>query len=91
MSQRAMRKTLSAPGLLEQVRACFQRIKATTVSRGLSLTDCLLSGLAVLGLKYPSLLQLDQGRHDALVCANLQALYGIRSHSLGHGPARAFG
>ena len=41
-----MRKTLSAPGLLKEVRACFNRIEDPII-RGLNQTDCLMSGLAV--------------------------------------------
>ena len=74
---RPLRKTLSAPGLLREVRGCFQAIKDDTASRGLTLVDCLLSGLAVFGLKYPSLLQFDRGREDELVRSNLTSLYGI--------------
>ena len=50
MSRSSLRKTLSAPGLLREVRRCFQAINDDTVGRGLTLTDYLLSGLAVFGL-----------------------------------------
>ena len=46
------RKTLSAPGLLRELRSCFDRIEDNITHRGLTLTDCLMSGLAVFGLKY---------------------------------------
>ena len=77
MSNRPLRKSLSAPGLLREVRRCFQAIKDDTAGRGLTLADCLLSGLAVFGLKYPSLLQFDEGRADEIVRSNLRSLYGI--------------
>jgi len=77
MPKRTFRKTLSAPGLLSEVRAGFDRIEDTLASRGLTLSDCLMSGVALFGLKYPSLLQFDQGREDELIRANLQSLYGI--------------
>ena len=78
MSRLSLRKSLSAPGLLREVRVCFQAIKDATVGRGLTLVDYLLSGLAVFGLKYPSLLQFDAGREDETVWSNLlRTLYGI--------------
>lgn len=77
MSNRPVRKSLSAPRLLREVRNNFVGIEDDTARRGLTLTDCLMSGLAIFGLKYPSLLQFDRGRADAVVCANLKSLYGI--------------
>ena len=56
-----MRKTLSAPGLLKEVRACFDRIEDPIMSRGLNQTDCLMSGLAVFGMK--CLLKFDEAAH----------------------------
>ena len=77
MSCPSLRKSLSAPGLLREVRRCFQSIKDDTVGRGFQLADYLMSGLAVFGLKYPSLLQFDEGRADEVVVSNLKTLYGI--------------
>ena len=71
-----MRKTLSAPGLLKEVRACFDRIEDPI--RGLNQTDCLMSGLAVFGMKYPSLLKFDEAaRYNEAVLSNLATLYGV--------------
>ena len=39
MSNRPLRKSLSAPGLLREVRRCFQAIKDDTVGRGLTLSS----------------------------------------------------
>ena len=78
MAKRLLRKTLSAPGLLREVRACFDDLNDPVQSRGLGLTECLISGLAVFGMKYPSLLQFDRdARTDEVVRANLRRLYGI--------------
>ena len=78
MSKLRFRKTLSIPGLLRQVRASFGRIEDPVVSRGLNLTDCLMSGLAIFALKYPSLLQFDRdARQTERVRANLKSLYGV--------------
>ena len=72
MSNRLFRKTLSAPGLFREVRACFARIEDTIASRGLNLTDCLMSGLAIFGLKYASLLRFDRdARRNDLIRSNL--------------------
>ena len=60
MAKRLLRKTLSAPGLLRVVRACFDEVNDPVSGRRFSLSDCLMSGLAVFGLKYPSLLQFDR-------------------------------
>lgn len=78
MSKSSFRKTLSAPGLLQTVRDCFNQIEDSKVSRRLSLSDCLMSGLAVFGLKYPFLLQFDQNHNETLIQSNLQSLYGIK-------------
>ena len=78
MAKRLLRKTLSAPGLLRVVRACFDEVNDPVSGRRFSLSDCLMSGLAVFGLKYPSLLQFDRdARTDEVVRANLRALYAI--------------
>ena len=68
----------SDPGLLRIVRGCFERIEDGVANRGLNLTDCLMSGLAVFGLKYPSLLRFDRdARQDGLIRSNPGSLYGI--------------
>ena len=78
MSNRLFRKTLSAPGLLRVARACFGRVEDTVAGRGLNLTDCLMSGLTIFGLKYASLPHFDQdARRDELIRSNLGSLYGI--------------
>ena len=77
MPKYAFRRYLSAPGLIKEVRACFERIEDNGNGKVFSLSDCLMSGFAVFSLKYPSLLQFDQGREDDLVRADLKSLYGI--------------
>jgi hypothetical protein len=54
-----IRKHLSAPGLIKDVRACFERIEDKGNGKAFSLSDCLMSRFAVFSLKYPSLLQFD--------------------------------
>ena len=78
MANLSFRKTLSAPGLLRVARQCFDRIEDTVTSRGLNLTDCLMSGLAVFGMKYPSLLRFDgDARGNETIRSNLKSLYGV--------------
>jgi hypothetical protein len=77
MMKYRFRKRLSAPGLLKLARSCFDNVQDTLSIRAISLSDCLMSGLAVFGLKYASLLQFDRGRDDEVVQSNLKNLYGI--------------
>ncbi len=57
------RKYLSAQGLLSVVHAQFNKIEPlrdlAPRSNPITQTDCLMSGLAVFGLKFPSLLKFD--------------------------------
>jgi hypothetical protein len=78
MAMRRLRKHLSAPGLLGRIRRAFDKIPDHR--RGacrFSLSDALMSGLAVFGLKYPSLLNFDEGRNEAVIRHNLHTLYGV--------------
>ena len=77
------KKQLSAAGMLRKLRCVFEKIPDTTRDpRGakvqISLADCLMSGLAVFGLKYPSLLQFDDSLEDEVTCHNLKTLYNIK-------------
>ncbi len=74
-----LRKALSAPGLLATIRGSFRRISDHRASRSsIGLADALMSGLAVFGLKYPSLLQFDQQRRKPAEAHNLRTLYGVK-------------
>ena len=58
------KKQLSAKGMLARVRSVFEKSpEPSRDQRGLkskiSLSDCKMSGLAIFGLKFPSLLQFD--------------------------------
>jgi len=65
----------SAPALLSQVRQAFEKIPdPRRYGQKFSLPDVLMSGLAVFGLKYPSLLKFDEQRHEARIRANLKSL-----------------
>ena len=78
LSTPRLRKTSSAPGLLRGVRKTFDEVPDPMPGRKFSLSDCVMSGLAVFGLKSPSLLRFDRdARTDETVRANLKSLYGI--------------
>lgn len=81
MRHKYFRKKLSMPGLLQQLKSFFQTIKEPIIRKGttIPLVDCLLSGLAIFSLKYPSLLQFDKSRIVPTRAHNLKTLYGIKS------------
>jgi hypothetical protein len=73
-----VRKSLCADTLISDIHRCFQKItdpRKLTRTASISFTDVLMSGLAVFGLKFPSLLKYDQNR-DTLD-RNLLSLYHI--------------
>lgn len=73
-----LRKQLSAPALLNTIRQRFASIAEHRHSRSeIALSDALMSGLAVFGLKYPSLLKFDEAYNEGVIRANLKTLYGV--------------
>ena len=75
----ALNKSVSAPALLNQARQALEKVTdPCRYGQKFSLTDVLMSGLAVFCLKYPSLLKFDEQRNEERVRANLKALYGIQ-------------
>src|SRR5436190_17772441 len=75
-----VRKSLSADALISMVYHQFQKISdprkfSTKKTPSIPFTDVLMSGLAVFGLKFPSLLQYDQQRK--ILDNNLKALYHV--------------
>lgn len=76
------KKHLSAQGMLSKVRKDFELISEPPRDpRGLKstmpLVDCLMSGLAMFGLKYSSLLEFDDERREAVTRHNLKTLYHV--------------
>ena len=51
MTQNSFRKHLSMPGMLSEVRECFDSIPDPVVSRGITLSGCLMTALGVFSLK----------------------------------------
>ena len=84
--QQRQKKTLSAKGLLGLVKNDFESIKISKgnsqESRGkprtITIANCLMSGLAVFSLKYPSLVAFDQHCNEKLIRHNLRTLYKIK-------------
>ena len=69
------------PGLLSSVRTTFASIPDSVRYRTYSLSDCLMAGLALLTLKYPSLLHFDKqtrsAEADPVIAHNLKALFTV--------------
>lgn len=74
-----VKKYLSANAMLECARRCFakEEFKALRAS-SYSWEDCLMSGLAIFGLKFPSLLKFEQAQNEPMIRRNLQTLYGVK-------------
>src|SRR5262249_10848779 len=73
-----VRKSLCSDALISVVYHLFRKIpdpRKLIGSIPISFTDVMMSGLAVFGLKFPSLLQYDQNRKT--LCDNLRNLYHI--------------
>lgn len=77
------KKHLSAKGLLQKVRQAFEKVSEPArdsrgLKPGISTADCLMSGLAIFGLKFPSLLQFDHEQEEKTTRHNLNTLYGVK-------------
>ena len=75
-----MKGKLSCEKLIKYVHAAFSNISdeaKRASSNGIKLIDCLMSGLAMFHLKYPSLLQFNQACHDERLAHNLKSLYVV--------------
>jgi len=72
------RKALFIPSLLSKVRSSFDKIADPRRGKvSYPLSDVLMSGLAVFGMKYPSLLAFDEGCRNPRIQHNLRQLYGV--------------
>ena len=74
----AFRKTLGMPGMLRSIHKIFSKIrdpKTFATPPDISISDHLMSGLAVFGLKCPSLLDYDKKRTNETIARNLRDLY----------------
>jgi hypothetical protein len=75
------RKDLSIPGLINHVYRLFSKIPDPRPFKKLdiSIVDHLMSGLAVFGLKCPSLLDYDRKRTNEATAQNLRNLYLVNN------------
>lgn len=70
--------SLSAPSQLKIIREAFDKIEDPRNGRQkITLTDALMSGVAVFSLKCPSLLKFDEMKDEKAIRHNLRTLYGI--------------
>ncbi|MEL6749636.1 MAG: transposase, partial [Pseudomonadota bacterium] len=77
MAKKQFRKKLGIPGLLASLRKDLSKIRDPKSGTEIPLVDCLMSGLAVFQLKYPSLLQFEKAKFSKQIQANLRNLYGV--------------
>ena len=78
----SFRKYLSAPGLLTIIQKQFLKVpdpREFSKNVTISISDHLMSGIAVFGLKCPSLLDYDRKRSDNVIAQNLRDLYHIKT------------
>lgn len=74
-----VRKNLSAGGLIEVVRRSLRKEKFPSCEgTEYSWEDCVMSGLAIFGFKFPSLLQFDKAKSsEPTIRRNLRTLYKV--------------
>ncbi len=65
--------------LLDLVRKQFQRVTPGDdhPANSYRATDCLMSGLAIFVLKFPSMLRFDDARDEPMLCDNLRQLFRV--------------
>jgi hypothetical protein len=82
MTMKLPRKYLSAEGLFSTIHEEFKKIRLPQTlaprSNPITLTDCLMSGLALFSLKYPSLLKFDESHDEVNVRHNLRTLFHVQ-------------
>lgn len=74
-----VRKHLSIEGLHNIVMNSFIKEKLPNMRSNISWKDCMMSGFAIFGLKFPSLLKFEQGKVEKFIKHNLKKLYHINS------------
>ena len=86
MSRNSFRRHLSVPVMLAAVHACFQCVPDPLRTRSISLSDCLMSELAVFSFKVPSLSQFDtrvRGSEDPVRARNVRTLFRRGTGAIG--------
>ena len=80
MTQNSFLKYLSMPGMLSEVRECFDSIPDPVVSRGITLSGCLMTAFGVFSLKMTSLLSFDEkirSDESSVPAQNFKSLFGV--------------
>ena len=78
----SFKKSLNISSLINSVRQQFLKIPDPRNFRRIpeiSLSDHLMSGLAIFGLKFPSLLEYDRQKKDLAIESNLKYLYHVET------------
>ena len=75
---------LSAKSLLKRTRCVVEKIKEKEKGnqgkqQAISLTDCLMSAVAMFKLKFPSLLQFEKAKAEEPIKQNLKNLFGLEN------------
>ena len=81
MAKDSFRKDLSMPGLFREMREYLDRIPDLIDSRGITLSHCLMAGLAIFCLKTPLMLKYDQlvrSDESTVQAKNLKSLFGVK-------------
>ena len=71
------KKNLSMTGLLGVVREVFAKVPRKVRRQTITMADCLMSALAMFGMKSPSLLAFDGSKLEDTVLHNLHILYKV--------------
>ena len=77
-----LQTSLSVPSLIQTVFQLFREVpdpREDNLRRKIRFSDCLMTGLAIFGLKFPSLLQYDRSRRDPEIERNLKKLYHVEN------------
>ena len=83
MAARLIEKVnLSAKGLLRKAQNIFKKVKEPPrggqgLEKKISISDCLMSALAIFKLKFPSLLQFEESKIEVPIKQNLKNLWYI--------------
>ena len=72
-----VRKYLSVEGLHQLVRLGFDKENLPILQSNVSWKDCMMSGLAIFGLKFPSLLKFEEEKLQPFTRHNLKKLYHV--------------
>lgn len=77
--QKNEKKSLFIENLLQKVKEAFAEIAPKKFSHKITVTDCLMSALAMFSLKSPSLLAFDRQREEKQVKHNLEKLFLVKN------------